>query len=99
MHDRPVRSRYNNRSRLPFLQNKSICGKGCCLEWKRRKIDILRTGSYKKKSDTFGWEIEKDFNEPTLGGYLIKFEMVRNQYKDEGKKKENSYITQKIIEL
>jgi predicted phosphodiesterase len=42
-------------------------------KWIERKVDILRLGSYKKKSRTFGWEIEKDFNEPTLGGWLIEF--------------------------
>ena len=42
-------------------------------KWVKKRIDILRTGSYKKKSDDFGWEIEKDFNEPTLGGYKITY--------------------------
>ena len=41
-------------------------------EWGKRKIDILRTGSYKKKPLDFGWSVEKDFNEPTLGGWWVK---------------------------
>jgi hypothetical protein len=45
--------------------------------WINRTITILRTGSYKMKSRSMGWEVEKDFNEPTLGGWLINFKSFR----------------------
>lgn len=60
----------HNKWYLPYTVN-SLNHKGN--EWVERKIDILRLGSYKKKAKTFGWEIEKDFNEPTLGGWMIEF--------------------------
>lgn len=49
--------------------------------WERRRIDIVRSGSYKMKSDDFGWEVEKNFMEPTLGGFWIKFrwEWIRSK--------------------
>ena len=35
-------------------------------------VDHLQTGSYKGTDDRFaGWEIEKGFNEPTMGGYFV----------------------------
>jgi hypothetical protein len=49
--------------------------------WIKKRIDILRTGSYKKKSNAFGWEVEKDFNEPTLGGYWVKYNFVGSDCK------------------
>ena len=51
------------------------------LEWNKRKVEILRTGSYKKKSLDFGWEVEKNFNEPTLGGWWVK-----NKWENTGNK-------------
>ena len=59
-------------------------------KWRKRKVDILKTGSYKKKSEGFGWEVEKNFNEPTLGGYFIKY-----KYKHEETTK---LLTTEIIE-
>lgn len=38
--------------------------------WETRETTILKTGSYKKRS---GWAVEKGFNEPTLGGYWVKY--------------------------
>lgn len=61
-------------------------------EWVTRRIDILRTGSYKKKSKDFGWEVERDFNEPTLGGYMVKYYI-----KGEGRNKK--LLKKDIIEL
>lgn len=61
--------------------------------WIEKKIDILRTGSYKKKSKKFGWEIEKDFNEPTLGGWLINYEWLRNE------KGERTFIKTRVEEI
>ncbi len=50
-------------------------------EWITRKVDILRTGSYKKKPVDFSWAVERDFNEPTLGGWWVKFKW-ENRGKD-----------------
>lgn len=38
---------------------------------------ILRTGSYKKRGECEGFSIEKDFNEPTLGGWFVDFKRTR----------------------
>ena len=47
-------------------------------------IHILRTGSYKKRSDNFsGWDIERDFNNPRLGGWFITI----RKYKKDGIKR------------
>lgn len=60
----------HNKFHLPFtlknLNEKSY-------QWEKRRVDVLRTGSYKKKSINGGWEVEKDFNEPTLGGYFVDY--------------------------
>ena len=45
---------------------------------KPAKVHVLQTGSYKKKSNTKGWEVEKGFNEPTLGGWWLAFELKRS---------------------
>jgi len=42
-------------------------------KWKTKRVEVLRTGSYKKKSDSQGWEVEKGFNKPTLGGYKVNY--------------------------
>lgn len=41
------------------------------------KIHLLQTGSYKMKSQTSGWEVEKGFNEPTLGGWWLGMSLIR----------------------
>ena len=50
--------------------------------WKIKNINVLKSGSYKKKSEAFGWEVEKNFNEPTLGGWWVKY-----KFKKDGKTK------------
>lgn len=44
----------------------------------KKHIAILRTGSYKAKSDDFGWEVQLNFNEPTLGGWKIEYSWTDN---------------------
>lgn len=51
-------------------------------DWTTKKIDVIRLGSYKKKSNMFGWEVEKDFNEPTLGGWEVEFYWELDEKKD-----------------
>jgi len=51
------------------------------LSWEERRIDILRSGSYKKKSTDFGWEVEKDFNQPTLGGWWVYYRWTQRNNK------------------
>jgi len=58
-------------------------------DWYTRRIDILRSGSYKKKSKEFGWEIEKNFNEPTLGGWWVRYFL---------EKEKNNYYLSKTVE-
>ena len=45
-------------------------------KWIQKKIHVLRLGSYKKKSRTQGWEVEKNFNVPTLGGWRVDFRVT-----------------------
>lgn len=44
-----------------------------------RIVDHLQLGSYKGTDDRFaGWEVEKGFNEPTLGGYFVRLKPNSN---------------------
>jgi len=47
------------------------------VKWKEKEIHILALGSYKQKANDFGWEVEKNFNEPTLGGWFIEYELQK----------------------
>lgn len=62
-------------------------------QWTKKRINILRTGSYKKKSTDFGWEVERDFNEPTLGGYAVKYYLKKENGSN------NANLIKDIIEL
>jgi len=62
----------HNKWSLPYTV-KTLCENN--FTWKERRIDILRTGSYKKKAVDFGFAIEKDFNTPSLGGYWVKYKI------------------------
>lgn len=42
------------------------------MEVKKVHVDNLQTGSYKMMTDGFGgWEIEKGFDQPVMGGYFV----------------------------
>lgn len=39
---------------------------------KKSQVDNLQTGSYKMMTDSYGgWEIEKGFDQPVMGGYFV----------------------------
>lgn len=77
----------------------------------RRRIDIrtgktyhdtvhwIKTGSYKRSSDTDGWEVQKKFTPKKLGGWFVELEHKRlRKYKD-GKEIESScFVEPKIYE-
>lgn len=44
-------------------------------------VHVLQTGSYKKKDRSMGWEVEKAFATPTLGGWKMTFKPNNNSYK------------------
>jgi hypothetical protein len=37
----------------------------------------LKTGSYKKSSDDFGWEVQSGFSPSRLGGWFVKLAAVK----------------------
>lgn len=43
-------------------------------------IHHIRTGSYKKKERSHGWEVEKGFNAPTLGGWRVDTFYKQSKY-------------------
>jgi hypothetical protein len=55
-------------------------------------VHWLKTGSYKKSSDDFGWEVEKGFTPKRLGGWFVDLEYVRNSKTIDGKETETSYV-------
>lgn len=57
-------------------------------------VHWLKTGSYKKSSDDFGWEVEKGFMGKRMGGWFVDLEYVRLQ--KEGTEK--AYIEPTIYE-
>lgn len=44
-------------------------------------VHVLQTGSYKKKDRSMGWEVEKAFATPTLGGWKMTFKAHNHSYK------------------
>ncbi len=44
-------------------------------------VHVLQTGSYKKKDRSMGWEVEKAFATPTLGGWKMTFKPHNDAYK------------------
>ena len=43
-------------------------------------VHVVQTGSYKKKDKSIGWEVEKGFSVPRLGGWKFNVEFVNKKY-------------------
>ena len=41
-------------------------------------VHWIKTGSYKKSSDDFGWEVQSGFSPKRLGGWFVKLKMVKS---------------------
>lgn len=46
----------------------------------QESVHVLQTGSYKMKDKSMGWEVEKGFSTPRLGGWKVNLEMRGNDY-------------------
>jgi UDP-2,3-diacylglucosamine pyrophosphatase LpxH len=75
------------------------------LHWNKRiytykdTVHWLKTGSYKKSADDFGWEVEKGFAPKRLGGWFVNLEMKVSVVTDfEGKRKEQAFINPTVTE-
>jgi len=55
-------------------------------------VHWLKTGSYKKSSDDFGWEVEKGFTPKRLGGWFVDLEYNRSTKTIDGKEIETAYV-------
>ena len=77
----------------------------------RRRLDIrtgktyhdtvhwLKTGSYKRSSDTDGWEVQKKFTPKKLGGWFVELEHKRVRKYEGGKEIEaTTFVEPKIYE-
>lgn len=56
-------------------------------------VHWLKTGSYKRSSDSMGWEVEKGFHPKRLGGWFVKLTYTRQQVK-----RDFSYISPTVTE-
>jgi hypothetical protein len=43
-------------------------------------VHVVQTGSYKKKDRSIGWEVEKGFSTPRLGGWRFTIKPLGNDY-------------------
>jgi UDP-2,3-diacylglucosamine pyrophosphatase LpxH len=79
----------NVRRRLNW--NKSIFTYKDSVHW-------LKTGSYKKSSDDFGWEVEKGFTPKRLGGWFVNLTASVVEMRDEDRRISKSVITPTVTE-
>lgn len=53
----------------------------------KRKQYYVNLGTYKKKDDSMGWEVEKGFYNPALGGWWMRISETKNRKESNGRYK------------
>jgi len=61
-------------------------------------VHWLKTGSYKKSADDFGWEVEKGFTPKRLGGWFVKLRQSRRSFVRDKKTTEMFVVTPTVTE-